>query len=188
MHDRAPDLIAPLVGWRAWNVVSTEDGWRLQSTHMGDPWPVGEPLEAKCHRDRVIAGGLPYHARHEPPHRSCQCGVYGASSPEEATQYFVPSWADLSPLPAPKLDESYVPRAVGRVSLWGRVLECSQGYRATKAYPAEIFLPRHRPDGRQFDAARIAFDLLDYGVPVDLIDVSTRAEIRHHLDGRAAAA
>jgi hypothetical protein len=188
--DRAPDLVAPLLGWRAWNVAHTSEGWRLYSTHMGDLWPTGAPLEARCYRERVVAGGLSFHVRHEPPYRTCQCGVYGALSPEQASQYFVPSWADISPLPAPELDDEYVPRAAGRVQLWGRVLECSQGYRAMKAYPAQIFLPAHRPDGKPFNVAAVALDLLSYGVPVDLIDVRTRVEIRDRLgrEGGGASA
>lgn len=154
---------------------------------MGDVWPIGSPLEARCHRERVIAGGLPFHARHQPPFRSCQCGVYGSLSPDQASAYFVPSWADISPLPPPKLDDDYIPRAVGRVQLWGTVLECSQGYRATKAYPAQIFLPAQRPDGKPFDVTAVVFDLLDYGVPVDLINVRTRVEICDWLDQEAAA-
>jgi hypothetical protein len=35
--------------------------------------------------------------------------------------------------------------AVGRVSLWGRVVEHERGYRATRAYPFDLFLPaQHR--------------------------------------------
>ncbi len=154
---------------------------------MGDEWPTGAPLEARCHRDRVVAGGLPYHARHDPPHRPCQCGIYGALTPERAAQYFVPSWADISPLPPIALEDDYVPRAVGRVRLWGTVLECSQGYRATRAYPAQLFLPAHRPDGKAFAAASVAFDLLAYGVPVELLDVGSRREIGERLVAEAAA-
>jgi hypothetical protein len=144
---------------------------------MGDPWPVGAPLAASCHRDRVVTGGL----------RTCQCGIYGAATPDQAMQYFVANWADISPLPPIPLDDDYVPRAVGRVRLWGRVLECSQGYRATHAYPAEIFLPERRPDGTPVDVASIAFDLLAYRVPVDLLDAQTRSEIHARLATLQAA-
>jgi len=176
-----------VVAWRAWNVTHTRDGWRLRSTHMDDPWPVGAPLEATCHRDRVVAGGLPYQARHAPPHLTCQCGIYGAATPDQALQYYVPSWADISPLPPIPLEDGYVPRAVGRVRLWGRVLECSQGYRATHAYVAQLFLPARRPDGKQFDVADVALDLLAYGVPIELLDVGTRSEIGARLVTEAAA-
>jgi len=185
---RAPDLIAPLLGWRAWNIARTAEGWRLHSVHMGDPWPVDEPISAGCHRGRwlsdVAAQGQ--HG-HRAPARSCQCGVYGAAGPERARQYFVASWAELEGLPPPPLADDYVPRAVGQVQLWGRVLECAQGYRAEHGYPGRIWIPARRPDGRAFDVESIALDLLDYGVSVELLDVATRAEISERLPGERAA-
>ncbi len=117
----------------------------------------------------------------------CQCGVYGAAGPERARQYFVASWAELEGLPPPPLADDYVPRAVGQVQLWGRVLECAQGYRAEHGYPSRIWIPARRPDGRAFDVESIALDLLDYGVAVELLDVATRAEISERLPSEQAA-
>ena len=33
------------------------------------------------------------------------------------------------------------PRVLGRVSLWGDVVECAWGWRASFAYPAQIYVP-----------------------------------------------
>jgi hypothetical protein len=187
MIDRAPDLFAPLLGWRAWQVAKTVDGWRLHSVHMGDPWPAREELVATCRRDRFMASGSRTHERHHAPASSCHCGVYGATQPETARQYFVASWAEdetVTPLP---LADDYVPRAIGRVRLWGRVLACRQGYRASHAYPERIWLPSRRPDGSAFDYAAAAMGLLDYGVPVEILDVGTRAEIAAVLPRERAA-
>lgn len=180
----APDLVAPLVGWRAWDVVETPEGWRLHSVHMHDEWPAGEPLAAVCRRDRFVAAAAT-HARHLSPVASCQCGVYAALSAERARQYFVASWAEVDGAPSPALPADYVPRAIGEVNLWGRVLECAQGYRATYAYPSRIFLPARRPDGGAYDVETPALGLLDYGVPVEVIDVGTRAEIAAALPAAA---
>jgi hypothetical protein len=188
MNDRAPDLIGPLMGWRAWDVARTREGWRLHSVHMGDSWPVEAPLAAECHRARWVAGSVvATHEGHEAPAPGCQCGVYGAVDAARARQYFVANWAEADGLPQRRLDDDYVPRAVGHVQLWGRVIECTQGYRASHAYPGKIWLPARRPDGVPFDVESVAFDLLDYGVSVELLDVGTRAELIDRLPYEQAA-
>ncbi len=188
MDENAPDLIAPILGWRAWSIAPTAEGWRLHSVHMGDPWPAGEPLAAGCHRTRwLAAGAAPTHDIHDAPGPRCHCGVYAAVDAEHARPYFVASWAEDEAMPQRRLDDDYVPRAVGLVQLWGRVLECRQGYRASFAYPGRIWLPARRPDGIAFDVESVALDLLDYEVPVELLDVGTRAELDERLPRERAA-
>jgi hypothetical protein len=179
MTTRAPDLIGPLVGWRAWHVRETEQGWRLSSIHYGEAWPAGEPLEAACYRSRYVSNAnLNTHARHSAPARDCLCGVYGAKELDQARQYFIASYSSVEAVP-PSPD--YVHRAIGQVSLWGRVVECSQGYRASVAYPARLWLPTRRPDGHAVDLEVVALDLLAYGVAVELLDAGTRFEIMREL-------
>jgi len=168
-----PDLFAPVVAWRTWEVAETKDGWRLLSVHMRDTWPVGEPLVAACHRDRFLAGASDPHAC---PTFDCHCGIHGVSHPEGARQYFVASWADVE-YGMIALTDDYVPRAVGRVNLWGRVMVHSDGFRASLAYPQHLFLPAKRPDGGEFGAECASMGLLDYGVPVEMIDAYTRDEM-----------
>ena len=187
MSGVAPDLFDPLVAWRAWEVGPTSDGWRLHSVHMGDPWPTWTPIEAVCRRNRFVAREAPSHEQHVAPVGSCRCGVYGALQSDRARQYFVASWAEPDAAPIPCLPDGYVPRAIGRVSLWGRVLECEQGYRASHGYPAHIYLPARRPDGEAYDVESAALDLLAYGVPVEILDVATRAEIAAALPYALAA-
>jgi hypothetical protein len=179
MGYRAPDLIAPLLGWRAWYVRPTEEGWRLFSIHYGEAWAPGEQLEAVCFRNRYVStANENTHARHTPPGKDCLCGVYAAKEAEHARQYFIASYSGAE---AVRQGEDYVHRAVGQVSLWGRVVEGTHGYRAATAYPARLWLPTDRPDGRPFDVEAAALDLLDYGVAVDLIEAGTRVEIMREL-------
>jgi hypothetical protein len=179
MTDRAPDLIGPLVGWRAWCVRETERGWRLFSIHYGEAWPAGRQLEAACYRSRYVSNANENtHARHFVPAKDCLCGVYAAKVMAQARQYFNASHSTCEMVP-PSLD--YIHRAIGQVSLWGRVVECSQGYRASIAYPARLWVPTRRPDGHLLDVEAVALDLLHYGVAVDLIDAGGRVEIMREI-------
>jgi hypothetical protein len=184
--ERTPDLIGPLSAWRAWYVRETEDGWRLFSIHYGEAWPVGRALEAACFRSRYVStANESTHARHAAPARDCLCGIYGAKALDQARQYVVASYSVCERIPA---GAEYVHRVVGLVHLWGRVVDCSQGYRAEIAYPAHLWLPTRRPDGQRVDVGGPALDLLDYGVPVDLLEAGSRVEIVRELGAAERAA
>lgn len=102
-----------MLGWRVWQV----DRGRLASWTRGPRWPARERLAARCPiRGRAPAAG----------HR---CGIYAVRTRELAEQLL----ADIR-LPAPR------PVVLGRVSLWGRVFENTDGWRAQFAYPYELFV------------------------------------------------
>ena len=80
-----------------------------------------------------------------------------------------------------------VPRVLGRVSLWGDVVEGTRGWRAGRAYPAELWLPQITPAGDEIDGLEaVALDLLDYAVPVHICDGVTARELVAELSGLAA--
>ena len=106
------------MGWRLWHV----DDDRLLSWTRGAAWPAGERMEARCRR-------LFGHAPHEAPQSRHSCGIYALRTREQAA-------ALLHELPR-RLRK---PIALGRVSLWGRVIENVGGWRAQYAYPYELFL------------------------------------------------
>jgi hypothetical protein len=89
--------------------------------------------------------------------------VYGARI-EQAAAYL---W---HPRIAPRRAHLHV---LGRVRLWGDVVECERGYRASHAYPAELLVPA-APGAR---ADELAANLTRYGVPVRLIECRSREEI-----------
>jgi hypothetical protein len=109
-------------------------------------------------------------APHAAPAERCTCGLYGTRTVAHALAYSrgVGRRADT------------VHRVVGRVSLWGRVVEAEAGWRASCAYPAALFVPS--PQSRRsvrpgVPAEEVAWRLRDYGVPVELVDASSDREL-----------
>lgn len=161
----APDYFDPIVGWRAWLVVQEGDGFRLRSMIYDAVWSPRNELVARC-LHRTFSFPWRRRAGHIPPARGCRCGIYAALEPEEAASYLEGrSWADAFG----------VHRVIGTVSLWGRVVECARGWRASRAYPKTIYVPTTRAPYwlRANRAAEVADGLTDYGVPVELVDAAS---------------
>lgn len=118
---RVPDRIEPIIAWRAWQ----PSGKQLKAIGQGMAWPAKKPMKAKC----VSRGG------HKAPEMQCECGIW--------------AFRDLETL-LPAAD-SYASQdlIVGSVYLWGRVIECENGYRAEFAYPKELWClkPEHEELG-----------------------------------------
>ena len=183
-HDGAPDLLGPLRAWRVWSVEDTPDGWRLSSIHHRQIWEPETETEAWCYRSSGLAlANRVTHDRHLAPVAGCQCGIYGADDVSAAGEYLVRQHASYESM---YVAARYRHRVVGQIELWGRTLECARGYRATYGYPTRLWIPTQRPDGRSVDVAGIALDLVDYGVPVSLVDGGTRDEILKSVAAEAA--
>jgi hypothetical protein len=103
----------PIVGWRIWRVRNE----LLCATVWGTPWWPQVRVEPVCQQE----------LDHAAPQRDCECGVYAFKSREDAAA-----------LAREKVDHDVI--ALGRVSLWGRVIETERGYRAAHAYPYDIEL------------------------------------------------
>jgi hypothetical protein len=163
----APDYCEPVVAWRVWLALHSAGEFRLTSVYHRAQWPLRKPLEAVCNRLH-----LPFRGRHEAPAMRCRCGIY-AALPDVARDYF----------PHDSLRPT-TPAIVGRVHLWGSVVECEHGWRGSRAYPERLFVPTL---GRDPDTiARIARGLKGYGVPVDVLDASTAAAVVDELAANAA--
>jgi hypothetical protein len=165
----APDLVEPVRAWRTW-LVRVERGApaRLRSVVFDVEWKAREPVVAECLRPRSLLASRLLGRRHEVPRSRCSCGVYGADA-ERALSY-------LSPIerPAPAV------RVIGLVALWGFLVECKHGWRASHAYPLHLYLPRSSDNsrGRHARAEEIALGLADYGVPVELVGGDIGSTIR----------
>ena len=133
------------MGWRAWSVSVGREGARLRSPLYDEDWPVGRPLTASC---RAGAG-------HAPADPSCSCGVHAVVSAAGAARYLVG-----------RDDPGVVHRVLGRVALWGAVVEAERGWRGELAYPVHLLVPTRHASGRAVDAAALARLLAPYGVPV----------------------
>jgi hypothetical protein len=142
--------------------------YSLGSVVQRTVWPAGEALVAEC-----LAGGRVSRllrrrkARHDAPEVGCRCGIYAAGLET------VGSYAADAPF-------SSVSRVLGQVALWGTVVECERGYRASHAYPTRIYVPADAGEAWRIGWDEVALGLCRYGVPVE--PVSTRAaDATRHL-------
>jgi hypothetical protein len=77
---------------------------------------------------------------------------------------------------------------IGRVFLWGSVVECERGWRAARAYPAQLYLPLGRHGRLSFvarraaDAEELALALRAYGVPVELVACASVGKLGRLLE------
>ncbi len=140
-----PDLAAAIVGWRVWRV---DTRYRLCSALRDEPWEARHPFSASC-----VSG-------HGAPDESCTCGIHAVRAPEEARPYLI---GRNSP--------EAVHRVLGRVSLWGRVVEGPAGWRAEYGYPAQLWVPDDPL------ASEIALHLGRYAVPVELVGARHAADV-----------
>ena len=152
-----------------WRVAMREGRVVLQSLFAGAIWEPAHPFVASCrggHRSRWA----PWRNKpnvHPAPELECRCGIYGVQSVALARSY-------LERPPLLCRDD----RVIGRVALWGNVVEGPFGWRASHAYPIELFVPAgvaahglHRR--RYMDEILLALE--EYRVPVDVVAPSALA-------------
>lgn len=140
----------PLLGWRTWRV----ERHSLYSLNWDTPWPAQQRLEGGCGFGSQAPGGF---SMHEVPFRSCHCGIYAfktrAQAESLARRVLDLSWDILT-------DEEAV--AIGRISIWGRIIETERGYRAQYAYPYDVIVlggtERKVQEIREFYAADVSFE------------------------------
>jgi hypothetical protein len=177
----APDYCEPIIGWRAWNAVECRGETYLMSLFHRVRWPWLEPLAGICSAPRLPWFGK--RNRHGAPEKHCQCGIYASSLETAATYITQPTvrraWRIQTAWPV-----------IGEVALWGEIVECTNGWRASFAYPQRLFVLT--PD-RTLETARLKRALERYAVPVDVIgtpasdDGAVVAVLQAIVGGRAPA-
>jgi hypothetical protein len=146
----APDYARALIGWRVWCVVRRGGDLRLASVIQDDVWPVATPFVARCRAHEPPANTLLLSApaSHRVPGAGCTCGIYAAREPAGAWTYLRGR------------DEAHtVARVIGRVMLWGRVVEHEDGWRAERACPLDVYTGERELQARLgslLDAGRTA--------------------------------
>jgi hypothetical protein len=181
---RAPDYFQPTLGWRVWLVVEENDELRLASVMYPTVWEPRREEIAHCRPGdaRHVERGqtvLSHAGPHLAPHVRCGCGIYASKGVELAASYFDGY--------GPAVDQPAF-RVIGRVSLWGRLIEGDRGYRASHAYPAHLYVPgRSLNGGSDVSPEEVALALTVYGVPVELLEGLTKRRVTDALVERRAA-
>lgn len=103
-------IVNAIVGYRAWNVPLFVD--ELRSVAKQSKWKPYQRFEAEC--KEAQCNGV-----------SCSCGIYAFNKMELVQKEYTTQ--DRS--------KRYV---YGECHLWGRVLECKDGYRAQFGYPKAL--------------------------------------------------
>jgi len=145
-----PDQVAVEYGWRAWGIKKkeTDAGLTLLQSVSAKAnaaqkvfWQPFAPMEAVCEHD------------HEVPGDTCSCGLYSAKTLDHLMT--MPHYLNYD------FERNNMFKVMGKVALWGKVIEGSQGWKATYGYPVELYLP--------FEAWHLHNDLREsYGVPIYL--------------------
>ncbi len=156
----APDYLEPVLGWRIWRVVKCKGRYVLASLFNNVVWVPGTALDARCFAIVRLFG-------HRAPDEKCHCGIYAAR--REAIDWELLGRRALTPL------------AVGRVYLWGPVVEAERGWRAEHAYPERLFVPSIGQTLKERDH-RIVEGLEAYGVPVRTILVEHASSLLPVID------
>jgi hypothetical protein len=162
-----PDFVEPVEAWRVWRVSTDEGRVALHSAFADAPWEPGAPLCATCVKRQRSFRRLwrVEKLHHDAPDIGCTCGIYGVRS-FAAARWYLESQAALDP----------ADRVIGRVALWGDVVVSQWGWRASLAYPLELFVPvpalARRAHWRRTRLALddVVLELETYGVPVDVLD------------------
>jgi hypothetical protein len=162
MKVAVPDFFEPAVGWRTWLVVEDAGCLLLRSVVFKISWPPGQELAADCEHPprRLLSRPWRRKRAHEAPSVNCECGIYATKNVERAARY-LDGYDHLL--------ERVRHRVLGRVRLWGSVVETEFGWRASHAYPAYIYVPTNRANGRRVNADDVALELASYGVPVEIV-------------------
>lgn len=114
-RDLATEIgVEPIVAWRAWALSGRRDGDELLLRPVAGrsrPWKPLHVAEAACKHARL----------HAAPNVDCSCGLHATHDAET-------------------LRRTRTPAVLGRVALWGRVIEHELGYRGQFGYPQRISL------------------------------------------------
>lgn len=150
---RIPDLAEAVEGWRAWGVPVEPPLYgqlpKLYSvSHIEYFWVPQREMIAECTKENPCPVD-------DLPGEKCGCGFYSAKTLEHLMSMGYHQY---------DAEMRGMFHVVGRVANWGKVIPATQGWRAQKSYPVELFVP--------FEAHRLVKGLKEaYRVPVRLKNI-----------------
>ena len=133
LSEQAETVVMPVIGYRAWKV-DTDN--RLCSHLWHVHWPIRQRMVAACH---IGIGGCQYSGTNGSHYKLIRhhCGIY-AFKTEALLLAYMQEEAEKSRFFPASMYTDKRELVSGSVYLWGKVVECNNGYRATYAYPKEI--------------------------------------------------
>ena len=148
----APDLIAPIIGYRQWRVTRNAAGEpELSSGGIGDAAWTPSTNRAECKLTQLAAAGTYSPSQtvaeggerpHEAPGADCSCGMYGTHALDEPEDSTLPT---------------------GAIVAWGRIEVHRSGLRAEYARVAVLGMPKVVRSDAQRELVEAA--AARYGVP-----------------------
>jgi hypothetical protein len=115
----------PILGWRAWRLRRTESGLRIVPTTPRSAWEPRVAIHATCsgsHTREYMVHNPELAKFHRSPEPGCTCGIHALKDPARLAR------------------SGRTAAVVGRVAMWGRVIEHTKGHRAEFAYPSRMRL------------------------------------------------
>lgn len=162
-----PSHVSPIVGWRIWNCSQGKLYSPLISVYE---WPWLEAAQSRCH-DAYIW----FREEHGAPESNCRCGLYALKEPVSLLGVDL----DGSTPFESKLTKDTHGYVIGRVALWGSVVEHEDGFRAQYGYPLELYLPANKLETLGVELAQNyqvpVRDLKELDVPLEAVDANTSA-------------
>lgn len=114
---RVPDVIGTLTAWRGWKLANG----KLCALGMSGIWEPKQAVRSVCSsKIKLKPDG------HEAPARRCNCGYWSFRSLDLLKKALGPYASSI--------------QVLGTVEIWGKVVECENGYRSEYAYPKELWL------------------------------------------------
>ena len=114
-----------MLGWRAWRLHRVDHGLRIVPTTPRSAWEPRVAIHATCsgsHTREYMVHNPELVKFHRSPEPGCTCGVHAIKDPSRLAR------------------SGRAAAVVGRVAMWGRVIEHAKGYRAEFAYPSRLRL------------------------------------------------
>jgi hypothetical protein len=130
----------PVYGWRVWKLF-VDDCTLRSSLYWDVIWPRGEEMKATCANVTHLGDGH--------PSLECTCGIWSYKDRADALERVL-AWDGGADWPV-----VYRIVVMGRVSLWGHLIEHERGWRASRAYPYDIMIPKHNGYDYEEMAARL---------------------------------